>query len=158
MDALRKDALVYRRIVVPVSGDWRDRFAINLSRAVAKLHGTDLTLVYVVEVPRALPLDADLPRDIEHGEQVLSSAADYARSVGDGSWLHVVTELLQARSAAAAVVDEAIDREADAIVLAASNRLEHGVLTQGETVPYVFKNAPCDVLVVRARSEDEDQA
>ena len=52
---------------------------------------------------------------------------------------------------------EAIDRAADAIVLATSNRIDRGVLTQGETVPYVFKNAPCNVLVVRARPEGDRQ-
>ena len=45
--------------------------------------------------------------------------------------------------------DEAIERRADVIVMAAKNRVKHGKITMGETVAYILKNAPCDVLVVR---------
>lgn len=146
---------MYRRIVVPVQGDGLDKHAIDLAASISgRTNMTDLTLLYVVEVPQHLPLDADLPGKIELGETILERSADYARSSGLTRWQRVTTELLQARSASAAIVDEAIERGADAIVLATVNRQKLGVLSQGETMPYVMRNAPCDVIVVRTLAEN----
>jgi nucleotide-binding universal stress UspA family protein len=146
---------LYRRIVVPVLGSEQDTRAIDLAVAIAGHYGgCDLTLVYVAEVPQHLPLDADLPDEVTNGEAVLERTAEYAQSGTDTRWQRITTELLQARSASAAIVDEAIERGADAVVLAVENHREHGVITQGETVPYVLKNAPCDVVLVRSLAED----
>jgi nucleotide-binding universal stress UspA family protein len=148
---------LYRRIVVPVLGSEQDTRAIDLAIAIAgRYGGCELTLVYVAEVPQHLPLDADLPDEVTNGEAVLERTAEYAQAGSDTRWQRITTELLQARSASAAIVDEAIERGADAVVLAAENHREHGVITQGETVPYVLKNAPCDVVLVRSLAEDGD--
>lgn len=148
---------MYRRIVVPVLGSEQDTRAIDLAVSIAgRYGGCDLTLVYVAEVPQHLPLDADLPEEVTNGEAVLERTAEYAQAGTDTRWQRITTELLQARSASAAIVDEAIERGADAVVLATENHREHGVITQGETVPYVLKNAPCDVVLVRSLAEDGD--
>lgn len=148
---------MYRRIVVPVLGSEQDTRAIDLAVSIAgRYGGCELTLVYVAEVPQHLPLDADLPEEVTNGEAVLERTAEYAQAGPDTRWQRITTELLQARSASAAIVDEAIERGADAVVLAAENHREHGVITQGETVPYVLKNAPCDVVLVRSLAEDGD--
>jgi len=146
---------VYRRIVVPIQGSQLDTRAIDLAIAIAgRFGGCSLTLVYVAEVPQHMPLDAELSDEVSDGEKILSRVAAYAQAGNDTRWQRVTTELLQARSASAAIVDEAIERGADAVVLAVENHREHGVVTQGETVPYVLRNAPCDVILIRATSEN----
>jgi len=146
---------VYRRIIVPVSGLPGDRRAIDLATAICSSAETWLTLVYVVEVPQRYALDSDLPDQIEHGASILDAAASYAQRVARGRWKRVTTELLQARVAAAAIVDEAVERAADAIIMATTSRWHLGVLTQGETLPYILDYAPCDVIVIRVASESE---
>ena len=59
-----------------------------------------------------------------------------------------------AGSAGAAIVDEAIDRNTDVIMMGATIRKKLGKVTTGETVDYVLKNAPCEVLVVRPAMAD----
>ena len=146
---------MYRRIVVPIQGSQLDTRAIDLAIAIAgRFGGCSLTLVYVAEVPQHMPLDAELSDEVSDGEKILSRVAAYAQAGNDTRWQRVTTELLQARSASAAIVDEAIERGADAVVLAVENHREHGVVTQGETVPYVLRNAPCDVILIRATSEN----
>lgn len=146
---------MYRRILVPVHGGPLDQYALDLAARVCdKDGGTDLTLVYVVEVPQRLALDADIPCDIEDGESVLQSAAKYAQSIRGVKWHKVTTELLQARQAAAAIVDESTERGSDAIILASANRRRRGRLTQGETVPFILDSAPCNVILVRASTLD----
>jgi nucleotide-binding universal stress UspA family protein len=142
--------IVYRRILVPVHGGALDKYAVELAASVRDPKGgTDLTLVYVVEVPQRLALDADLPCDIEEGERVLQDARNYAEAIKDAKWRKVTTELLQARVASSAIVDESIERGSEAIVLASANRRRRGSLTQGDTVPFVLDHAPCTVLLVR---------
>jgi nucleotide-binding universal stress UspA family protein len=141
---------MYRRILVPVHGGAADRSAIDLAAAVTdRDRSAELILVFVVEVPQRYALDADLPIQIEHGEDVLEQSLDYARSVRDARWGTLSTELLQARMPAAAIVDEAIERAADVIIFTATNRRRRGRVDQGATVPYALNNAPCDVLVTR---------
>jgi nucleotide-binding universal stress UspA family protein len=147
---------LYRSIVVPVNGGATDFHVIDLAIALASTGtGTDLTLVYVVEVPQQYPLDADLPDEIRRGEAVMGRAEEYAHLHGHGIWGALTAALLQARFAAAAIVDELIERNSDAIILATRNEYRLGLLTQGETVPYVLDNAPCDVLVLRVAGDGE---
>ena len=56
--------------------------------------------------------------------------------------------------AGAAIVDEATDKNADIIMLGATLRRQFGFLTIGETVDYVLKHAPCEVIVVRQALPD----
>jgi nucleotide-binding universal stress UspA family protein len=140
-----------RRLLVPVKGTEGDPRVIELLTHFATNQSVAFTLVYVVEVQQSMALDAELPTEIEYGERVLRAAESLAHQrLGPMDKHHrVTTELLQARSAGSAIVDEAIERSSDAIVMAARIRKRHGKTTVGETVNYVLKNAPCEVIVVR---------
>jgi nucleotide-binding universal stress UspA family protein len=71
------------------------------------------------------------------------------------------SQLLQARDVGAALVDEAVALEADAIVMGLPYHVRFGGdFALGQVVPYVFKNAPCRVFVVRepvAHSEQREE-
>lgn len=149
-----RNTQVSRRILVPVSGNESDERLLSIVEKVAKRQNSSVTIVYVVEVQQSMPLDAELPNEIERGEQVLRDAEKFAISCVDGKQSMISTELLQARSAGAAIVDEAIDRNADVIMMGATIRKKLGKVTTGETVDYVLKNAPCEVLVVRPAMAD----
>ena len=139
----------YRRILVPVQGNDSDFRALDLAGMLAQKKNADVTLVYVVEVKQSLPLDADMPQAVSNGEQALVRAEGYARQQAEYRCQRVTPEILQARLAGPAIVDEAIERDIDVIVMASQNRRERGRVTVGETVPYVLKNAPCEVLLAR---------
>ena len=147
-----------KRLLVPVKGSDGDARILDVLGRFSTGQAVSVTLVHVVEVQQSMPLDAELPTEIEHGERVLRDAEAVATAnVGAAGRYHrVATELLQARSAGAAIVDEAIERASDAIVMAARIRKRHGKTTVGETVDYVLKNAPCEVIVVRL-APDPDQ-
>jgi nucleotide-binding universal stress UspA family protein len=139
----------YQRLLVPVDGSMADEHVMSLVADIVHQHQVSITLIYVVEVAQAMPLDAELPDEIDRGERILRRAEEYARTQPKHKLTSVTTDLLQARSAGAAIVDEAIERRADAIVMAASNRTKFGKVSMGETTSYVLKNAPCDVIVAR---------
>lgn len=136
-------------MLVPIHGNNCDQQALELAASVAESRGTHLSLIYVVEVAQEFPLEADLPREIETAERALDAASAYAARVFNGIQPIVHPELLQARAAGPAIVDEAIEQQADVIIMALRNQRKHGQPTVGETVPYVLKNAHCDVLIRR---------
>lgn len=141
------------RFVIPVDGGRGDERVLALVNQMAVHQSVSITMLYVVEVPQSMPLDAELPEEIAHGDTVLRAAEVRAKTVA-GKGNEVITELLQARAAGAAIVDEAIDRHADMIVMSATNRRQHGRTTVGETVEYVMRNAPCEVLIARLATDD----
>lgn len=142
------------KVVVPVSGGSTDARLVDAVRKLSFRKAVDITLVYVVEVEQSMPLDAELPDEVNRGEAVLRATADDAHKDKESQNLHVFTELLQARSAGAAIVDEATDKNADIIMIGATLRRQFGRLTIGDTVDYVLKNAPCEVIVIRQALPD----
>ncbi len=137
-----------QRLIVPVDGSAGDRRVLELVGEWMHQQAVSITLLYVVEVVQSMPLDAELPAEVMRGETALARAEALAHASA-GKATTITSELLQSRSTGAAVVDEAIERDADAIVIAAANRRKHGQTTLGETIAYVLKNAPCEVMLIR---------
>lgn len=140
--------LRFERLVVPVAGGEADAAVLAMVPPLAGGRAVAVTLLYVVAVPQSMPLDAELHDDVAHGERALARAEAWLTGhLAKGADLF--TELLQARSVGAAIVDEAIERSADAVVLGATLRRRHGRTELGETVDYVLLHAPCEVVVRR---------
>lgn len=137
------------RLVVYVTGGPADGHLLEMVEKIGYRQNTYITIAYVVEVQQSMPLDAELPAEIERGESVLHEAEVLANRCVGGRRDHIVTALLQARSAGAAIVDEAIESEADAIMLSSSIRKRYGRPIIGDAVEYVLRNAPCEVIVIR---------
>ena len=134
------------RILVPVNGNPTDRDAVALACEVARRGKSSVYAIYVIEVKRTLPLDVDLPPEAAKGDTVLANAERAADELG----MELETEILQARDVGTAIVDEALEREVDLIVMGISYKRKFGEFDMGHTAPYVLKNAPCRVLVARA--------
>lgn len=143
----------YRRILVPIRGHSGDRRALDLAGILAAKRNLEVVLVYVVEVKQSLPLDADMPQEVAEGETRLAEAERYARGQADPKIHKVTPELLQARTAGAAIVDEAIERDCDLIVMACRLDDHLGQPTLGETAKYVLRAAPCEVILTRESSD-----
>lgn len=145
-----------KRILVPVNGSGVDEEALRLAYtyALAKIgkgRSVSVDVVYVVEVPHALPLNAELSTEIDQGEKALDKAEVVARDMG----LQVDASILQARSAGAAIVDVSRENSAELIVMAVDYQTKLGELDMGRTLPYVLKNASCRVWVCRAPMNEE---
>ncbi len=141
----RTQIRLHRQLVVAISGGPIDPILLDLAATIGKRDRTQVAVVYVVEVAQQLPVDADLPDELERGERVLIAAERTARERG----LRATYDVLQARSIGAAIVDEAVQRGADLIVLGAELREKYGESTFGSTVPYVLTHAMCEVWVCR---------
>jgi len=118
---------------------------MDLSCYLAKRGRARLYVVHVIEVKRTMPLEVDLPAEVEKGEEILQRAEEVARK-----WRQEVeTEVLQARDAGTAIVEEADRRGVDLIVIGLRYRKRFDQFHLGDTVMHVLKNASCRVYVCR---------
>ena len=134
-----------RRILVPIKGNPTDDDVVQLALELAQRNKAQVFAIHVIEVKRTLPLDAELQEEAERVEDVLNRAEQVAEQAG----LAIHTDLLQARDVGRAIVDEALERGIDLIVLGITYKKRFGEFDLGKTAPYVLKHAPCRVWVCR---------
>lgn len=142
------------RLLVPVTGADTDSQLLKYVARIAQRKNTDITLIYVVEVDQELPLGSGLPTEVMRGEKVLETARDLVKQSLDARSSYVSTDLLQARAAGPAIVDEAVQDGVDAILMGAKLHKRLGKRTIGDAVDYVMRNAPCEVVVLRGAMSD----
>jgi nucleotide-binding universal stress UspA family protein len=137
--------LDFKKILVPVNGNPTDAPMIALASQTAKRSKGKVYAIYVIEVRRTLPLDADLFDERERADTILDNAERAAEEHDQ----EIETEILQARDIGTAIVEEAVEAQADLIVLGVAYRRKFGEFDLGKTVPYVLKYAPCEVWICR---------
>ena len=128
-----------------LAGTAVDPDVVRLAVTLAKPHKAEIVGIHVIEVRWNLPLDAILEPELERGERLLADAAQIARKEGGA----LETDVLQAREAAAAIIDDAIKRASDLIIVGMPYRRRLGQTHIGKTVQTVFVKAPCAVLAYR---------
>jgi nucleotide-binding universal stress UspA family protein len=132
-------------ILAPLAGTAVDPDVVRVATTLAKPWKAQVLLIHVIEVQWNMPLDAVLDASTERGEVILDEALRLAEQAG----VKVESELVQAREAAAAIIDTARDRSADLIVLGMPYRKRLGRVYVGKTVTSVYVGAPCAVLAYR---------
>jgi nucleotide-binding universal stress UspA family protein len=134
-----------KRIVVPIEGASTDQEGVALACALAKKDKAEVVLLYVIEVRRNLPIDAEMTKEVEHGEQVLEATQRFAHKIG----CNVQTDLLQAREAGPAIVNEAVEREAQLIVMGVPYHEQFGNYCVEPRAQFVLEHAQCRVILMR---------
>lgn len=143
----------FARALVALSGGEIDTKIIRLLAEYARPTKAALIAVHVVEIDWTLPLDADIAGSSEDAQRVL----DMAEAAAEAAGVTIEPVLLQAREVGAALVDEAAERDADLLVTGLAYRRRFGGdFAIGRTVPYVLKNAPCAVWIVREPMPEEE--
>jgi nucleotide-binding universal stress UspA family protein len=142
---LRRTGIEYRRILVPLVDDEESEQAVTIACGLAAEHGSCVLVLTVIEVPAELPLDAHMVDDETRGAQLHSDA----RAIGDLYGVNVAASTVRARSAGAAIAEQAKANAVEIIVLRAPRKRRIGGRAPlfGKTVDYVLKHAPCRVMV-----------
>ena len=141
----------FQKILVPVSGSEADDEAMRLACRLAKPRKAKVYSVYVVEIKRSLPLNAEIAPEIQKAEAIL----DHIESVAEEQDYQVDTDILQAREVGPAIVDEAKERGIDLILMGVKYKRRFGQFSLGNTVLYVLKNAPCRVILYQQYSAEQ---
>jgi len=137
----RRSLDTVRLILVPTTAaDYSER-GVELACRLAQEHGAEILLVYVIEVPRTLPLGAAL----EKAEQEAKAALDTAQGVVVLHNLPVNALVQRAREAGDGIISAAKDHRADLIVVGIGPRRGTPRLW-GRTAETLLHRAPCEVV------------
>jgi basic amino acid/polyamine antiporter, APA family len=163
----------FRNILVPVFGTKFDDDIVatagRLAAAEQEESGGDgddahLDVIYVIEVPLTLPLDAVLPPEREaEAQRALARAREVGEEYED---VGVSTEVIRARKVGAGILEAARRSGAEAIVIGGEppTRIRGGAKIGGigaakpeeigAATEYVLKKAPCRVLLTAPPSPE----
>jgi len=159
----RAISLEYENILVPVFGTPLDDDIVSTAGRLADAADTPgerppkLEVIYVVEVPLTVPLDAPpSPEQAERATRALARATDVGEEYDT---VEVGTAVVRSRNTGAGIVRAARERGAEVIVMGAEppTRVRGGAILggRGGTRPgeigpvteYVLRRAPCRVLI-----------
>jgi nucleotide-binding universal stress UspA family protein len=147
-------APAFRRAVIALNGGSSDSRIVRLVAEQARHAKAEVVAVHVLEIDWTLPLDADIAGDSDEVQRVLDSA----EAIAEESKVRLEPVLLQARDVGAAIVDEAVERGADLLVVGLPYRKRFGgEFAIGRTIPYILQNSPCAVWVVRDPINEESR-
>jgi APA family basic amino acid/polyamine antiporter len=133
----------YNQILVPIVGSRITDEMMVLACQLATEKQSSIDGLYVIEVPLNLPLDARLVNERVKAEKVLAMAGRVADAFKVKFTPHVIT----ARQAGKAIVEEAIERRSEVIILGTMRKRRIGNIVFGRTSDFVLDHAPCEVLL-----------
>jgi basic amino acid/polyamine antiporter, APA family len=143
-------ALEFRSILVPIAAGYPSDEAMDFACRLAAERRASIVALTAIQVPLELPLDTELPDDVREANEQL----DEARAIGESYGVRVTGRIARTRNIGRAIVDEAVRRGAEVIVMAGPRRvrLQHGRRQIfGDSVDFVLRHAPCRVMVATAR-------
>jgi len=143
-------ALEFRSILVPIAPGYASDEAMDVACRLAAERRASIVAFTAIEVPLDLPLDTELPEEVQEANEQL----DEARAIGDSYGVRVIGRIARTRNIGRAIVDEAIRRHSEIIVMAGPRRvrLQHGRRQIfGDAVDFVLRHAPCRVMVATPR-------
>ena len=136
-----------KNVLLPVTGETWDEEAFQLACTLAKGAKGKINAIYVIEVARDFPVDAEIGEETRRGEEVLGQIESLAREAK----CPLEAYIIQARQAGPAIIQEAISKETDVIILGVNYRRNSNGFQIGDTASYVLQNAQCPVLLWRNR-------
>jgi APA family basic amino acid/polyamine antiporter len=138
----------FRTIVAPVLRAAESEEALIAAARLATERRARIAIVNVIEVPLDRALDADLHEAEADAERVLDDAQALLEPYG----VRTLTRVMRARSAGPAIVEDALGRDAELIVVGAPRtRIRRGKPIFGRTVDHVLRHSPIRVLVAAGR-------
>ena len=141
--------IAYDALLVPVLGGRLDHSAMFVACRLAAERGAQIVVAGVIEVPRSLPLTADLTDQ----ERTINEQLDHAKLIGKEFGVDVVTRVLRSRNAEQAVLEEIERRESQLVVLGVSPRRHLGLSLVGRTNERIMRRSPVRVVLVREQDD-----
>ena len=130
-------------IIVVFTEDIHSEHMMVLAARLARRERADLLAVYVIEVPLILPEGAEMPEEDRAGYDMLATAEVIAQHHD----VHLITEVLHARSVSAGVLELAKRENANLIVLGSYREGKYSGAPLGRAIEEIATRAKCDVLI-----------
>jgi basic amino acid/polyamine antiporter, APA family len=134
----------YERILVPMKIGLIGEEVMATAIKLAEEEGAAVSALHVVRVPLDRPMGAEMADAEEQAQASLAEAKLLAAELG----VVVDTSVVRARAIGEAIVDVAVEREADLVVMGSSPRWRRQSRFFSPTVDHVLRHAPCEVIVI----------
>lgn len=145
----RRSVDAIKRILVPTHGmPYSDR-GVELACRLGAEQNAEIVLAYILEVPRTLPLGAELPREEKKAKDALARAESIVKLRG----LSAVCKIERSREAAEEIIRAAKEYDVDIIVMGVRPRLNPAQMVLGRTTETLLRRAPCEVIIDRPPQE-----
>jgi len=137
-------------VLIPVADEQQARMLSILGSAIAKDQDGELFALHVVRVPLQLSL-SEGRHFLREGKPLLEEVIRQAKEVE----VPVHTMIRMGHNVGKAIIDTAIKRESNLILLGWPGYTESKDKAFGRVIDYVSRNPPCDLAVVRFRKREE---
>ena len=137
--------VAFNKVLAVVTGSAADEGVLAHAASLVRPVKGRLHVLYVIEVDRGLPVDAEIGPAAAKGEDILQRTEGIVHLASSDFDAHMV----QARELGPAVVAEAVAREVDALVVGTEFKSSYGAFTIGADIPFILENAPCLVVLRR---------
>ncbi|MDP9285886.1 MAG: universal stress protein, partial [Actinomycetota bacterium] len=134
----------FHRILVPMKIGLIGEEMLATAVKLASEHGSEVQALHVIRVPLESAIDAPMYDEEERAEASLAEA----KILGAEHDVVVEGTVMRARAIGSAIVERAIEVDADLIVLGSAPRWRRQSRFFSPTVDYVLRRAPCEVLIV----------
>jgi nucleotide-binding universal stress UspA family protein len=134
---------IFHRVLVPLTGTDSDDETMRMACWISKRDKSKLYAMYVITIKRSLPLEAAIESETKRAEELL----ERAEKIAQAEEYSIETDLLQAREVAPVIVDQSREKKIDLILLGVRYNRRFGQFNLGTIVPYVLKNATCQVML-----------
>ncbi len=134
----------FHRILVPMKNGLIGEEMLATAVKLASEHGSEVQALHVIRVPLESAIDAPMYDEEERAEASLAEA----KILGAEHDVVVEGTVMRARAIGSAIVERAIEVDADLIVLGSAPRWRRQSRFFSPTVDYVLRRAPCEVLIV----------
>jgi nucleotide-binding universal stress UspA family protein len=133
-----------RCIIVPILDLFYTERAVELACRMGKQQSAAIVLAYIVEVPRLVALDSQLPEDVEERAR---KALEHAESIVERHGLKTLTTILRAREASEGIGQIVQSYSGDIVVLGVQAVERHMPSIFTRTADALMRRPPCEVLI-----------
>jgi nucleotide-binding universal stress UspA family protein len=140
------------RILVPFDGGAESERLLDMASRAANDNGDEVHVVYVIRVPRHLPMGADMS-----AERTLAAALfERAYTIADRYHTCLTAVTVEAREVGPGIVEAARSCECDTIMLELRSRRRFYDRTRlNRTLHHIMTHAPCQILISYPPAVDE---
>lgn len=142
---LDKKQSKFQSILIALSGNSNDYKSVQIAKNLIEKKSGTLTFVHVLEIDLKTPLDAEINEQTIHGDKILSSTFKKHNIEG----YNYKSVLLQARDAGPAIISEASNQSAEAIIISKNKNHEQNIFNLSKTTKYILSNSECNVLFIQ---------
>lgn len=130
--------MLYKNILIPTDGTSTSESVIDF---ICKIHSAidvEIHVVYVIEVPRNLPLATMIPEKAEFARAAIKAAEDIAERYE----ARMNTSIIYARTIEDSIINTAVDLKCDVIAIAQDNKK---LRIFSNTASNIYQRAKCSV-------------